>query len=129
MEELIWECHLSLGHAGFKKCHRALTESFIGKGLAKRMKRLLSTCDLCQKCKHPNLSTRVEMQTIQAKEKGELLAIDDCGPLPKDVYKRQVFSGNPHENPVEFLRLFEAYVTRVNPVSYTHLDVYKRQVL
>ena len=45
--------------------------------------RLLSTCDLCQKCKHPNLSTRVEMQTIQAKEKGELLAVDYYGPLPK----------------------------------------------
>ena len=39
--------------------------------------------DRCQKCKHPNLSTRVEMQTIQAKEKGELLAMDYYGPLPK----------------------------------------------
>ena len=83
IDELIWECHLSLGHAGFKKCHLALTESFIGKGLAKRMKRLLSTCDLCQKCKHPNLATRVEMQTVQAKVKGELLAVDYYGPLPK----------------------------------------------
>ena len=57
-----------------------------------------------------------------------------------DVYKRQVvrcggykeepenlaFSGNPHENPVEFLKLFEAYVTRENPLMDDE-DVYKRQ--
>ena len=32
--------------------------------------------------RHPNLHTYVAMQSIRAKEKGELLALDVLGPLP-----------------------------------------------
>ena len=38
-----------------------------------------------------------------------------CGGY-KEEPENLEFSGNPHENPVEFLKLFEAYVTRVNPL-------------
>ena len=47
---------------------------------------------------------------------------------PADEKNRVYFTGENNENPIEFLLACENEMARVGSVSYTHLDVYKRQV-
>ena len=47
------------------------------------------------------------------------------GRMPQDVYKRQVHYRGHHRNRHDIFSIDRADI----PVSYTHLDVYKRQPL
>ena len=78
-------------------------------------------CYECQTAMHPNFNTYKPMQSITAKEKGELLALDFLGPLPRSS------RGVKHILVCVdvFTKAVQLYA--IMPVSYTHLDVYKRQ--
>jgi len=82
VEDLIWECHTYYCHTGPKKCHQMLNEHFYVKKMIKRIKSLIKTCDLCQKCKSNNLTTAGKMKGITSTKPNQQLSIDIYGPLP-----------------------------------------------
>ena len=50
--------------------------------------------------------------------------------MPSDVYKRQIFSNSKRMKLINTIRAFikqTCILLTFQPVSYTHLDVYKRQ--
>lgn len=59
-----------------------MKRSFHWKGMHKYIKRLLGTCDLCQKTKGRNITLEGKIQPIIPNEVGQLAAIDFYGPLP-----------------------------------------------
>lgn len=80
--KLIWHYHYELGHFGALKVYNVLKRHFHWKGMWKQTKRLLGTCDLCQKTKGRNCSLEGAVQPIITREVGELISIDYFGPLP-----------------------------------------------
>ena len=76
--EVVRDCHLRYGHIGPKKCSDILKESCKFNNMERTVRKILQTCEICQKAKVNN-------------------------------------------------RKQEGLMQHVMPVSYTHLDVYKRQ--
>lgn len=80
--KLIWHYHLELGHFGPAKVYNVMKKTFHWKGMGKHIRRMLSTCDLCQKTKRRNQTLEGEMQPIIPNQVGDLVAVDYFGPLP-----------------------------------------------
>ena len=78
-----------------------LKESCLFKNMEKRVRKILRVCEICQKSKIVNYRLEGELNYIKVEKPFDLVAVDLYGPLPKG----------------------RGGVT----VSYTHLDVYKRQ--
>ena len=107
----------------------------------------MSTCDLCQKCKHPNLATRVE--TVSYTHLTNFCRQDEkLNKFRNEFHERleqKVTLINQQSSEVtaelktqSLLNKEEIQNTReectqlgenIKAVSYTHLDVYKRQVI
>lgn len=83
LQTLIVPCHESLGHASSLKCYLSLKEDFIVNNMYRRIRNVLKKCHECQTARYPNLHTYVEMQSIRVKERGELIAVDFLGPMPR----------------------------------------------
>lgn len=81
-EKLIWHYHLELGHFGPAKVYHILRTYFYWKGMNKQIRKILATCDLCQRTKRRNRTYEGEMRPLIANEIGELIAVDYFGPLP-----------------------------------------------
>jgi hypothetical protein len=62
--------HASLGHA----CHT--------KNIGRKVRKFLSSCDTCQRVKHPNKSVDIQERSYMPTKPGELCSIDLYGPLP-----------------------------------------------
>lgn len=82
VDDLIWECHKYYCHTGPKKCYDILNETFTFKKLKKRVRTLIRSCDLCQKCKHTNKYNYGETKGIVTSEPNQQLSIDLFGPMP-----------------------------------------------
>jgi hypothetical protein len=54
---IIQYVHKSLGHAGVDKCVWEINQSFPLKNVGRKVCRLIASCDICQRVKHPNRST------------------------------------------------------------------------
>lgn len=80
---LISECHKFYLHCGARKCLQILQKDFIFKDMARKIRQLIGTCDTCQKCKHSNHPLYGETSGVKSEGKGDLIAIDLIGPLPK----------------------------------------------
>lgn len=80
--KLIWHYHYELGHFGAEKIYNVMKTSFHWRSMLKRIKRLLRTCDLCQKTKRRNYHIEGTMQPVIANEIGQLVSVDYYGPLP-----------------------------------------------
>jgi hypothetical protein len=74
--------HLSLGHAGSEKCIAEIAHTFYIKNLGRKVSKVLSCCDVCQRVKHPNRAYEIESRSHLPTKPGELCALDFYGQLP-----------------------------------------------
>jgi hypothetical protein len=74
--------HTSLGHAGADKCICEINQSFHLKHVGRKVRRLIASCDICQRVKHPNQSRDIPERNHIPRKPGELCAVDLYGPLP-----------------------------------------------
>jgi hypothetical protein len=74
--------HHSLGHLGTEKCMYQISHTFHVSNLGRKVRRLIASCDVCQRVKHPNRSFEAECRSHVPKAAGELCAVDLYGPLP-----------------------------------------------
>ena len=79
----MWDCHLSYGHFGAKKCVNVLRESCLFKNMEKRVRKIFRVCELCQKSKVVNYRLEGELNYIKVEKPFDLVAVDLYGPLPK----------------------------------------------
>ena len=77
------QLHLKMAHASPLKRVKILKEDFTITNMYRRVRRLLKTYLPCQTAKAPNLHTYVPMANVITKGKGQMIAIDFLGPLPK----------------------------------------------
>ena len=74
--------HASLGHAGVDKCVWEIKQSFHLKNVGREVRSFITSCDICQRVKHPNRSFEIQERSHVPSKPGELCAIDLYGPLP-----------------------------------------------
>lgn len=80
--ELITLCHEVYTHIGTKKCQAMISEDFYIPRLLRKTKKLLGTCEVCQKNKSINYKVALKPQYISLSEPMEVIFKDFCGPLP-----------------------------------------------
>lgn len=81
-EKLMWYIHHLSGHFGARKCFWQARRFFYWKNMEKHFKKVISTCELCQKVKFPNMSYAGVLQPILPEEPNILVSVDIFGPLP-----------------------------------------------
>jgi hypothetical protein len=74
--------HTSLGHLGNDKCYAEIHHVFHLKNFARKLRKFIATCDVCQRTKHLNRAYNVEENHHLPKRPGELCAVDIYGSLP-----------------------------------------------
>ena len=79
---IILYVHTSLGHAGVDKCVWEINQSFHLKNAGRKVHKLIASCDICQRVKHPNRSVDIQERSHVPSKPGELCSIDLYGPLP-----------------------------------------------
>jgi len=77
--------HEKLGHFGFWKTFKAMTQFYYWKNMRKTVKIVVQTCVICQKSKVPNQTSTGIMKSIIPLNQNELLAVDLFGPLPTSI--------------------------------------------
>jgi hypothetical protein len=79
---IIHYVHTSLGHAGVDKCVWEINQSFHLKNVRRQVRKLIASCDICQRVKHPNRSLDIKERSHVPNKPRELCSIDLYGPLP-----------------------------------------------
>lgn len=79
---LVKYTHESYGHCGTAKCIQKIQENIYFYNIARTVRKILSTCDLCQRVKVTNQTSRGQMQNILPKQQLDVVAIDLYGRLP-----------------------------------------------
>jgi hypothetical protein len=74
--------HVSLGHAGVDKCICEINQNFHLKNIGRKVRKFLSSCDTCQRVKHPNRSLDIQERIQVPTKPGELCSVDLYGALP-----------------------------------------------
>lgn len=69
------------GHCGVRRSYGIFKEHFTGDHLYKYLKRLIKTCDTCQKCKDHFKKCMGQTKPVLPKERCELISMDYYGPL------------------------------------------------
>jgi chromosome segregation ATPase len=87
----------------------------IGENIKEVKKQVESKADRDEVYQKLEQQLKVMREDLTKAMKSQQAKVVRCGSY-KEEPDNLIFSGNPEENPVEFLRLFEAYVTRVNPL-------------
>lgn len=82
VDELISKFHLHFGHVGPKKCIAAIREACYFRGLSGNVRRVVKSCDTCQRAKFSTVRTEGEMQHVQANAPLQRVCVDLYGPLP-----------------------------------------------
>jgi transposase InsO family protein len=83
LENKVISCvHRSSGHQGTDRCMHDIALTFYVRSLGRKVRKLVSRCDVCQRVKHPNRSYEIESRSHLPKGPGELMALDLYGPLP-----------------------------------------------
>jgi hypothetical protein len=67
---------VSLGHVGTEKCMAEIANTFNVRSSGRKVRKLISHCDTCQRVKHPNCSYAVEVRSHLPTAPGELCAVD-----------------------------------------------------
>lgn len=80
---LIKQSHYYFSHVGADKVIRLLRNHFIWKHMGREIRTVLAGCQLCQKCKYPNVTNYAPMKNIITSAPNELICIDYLGPLIK----------------------------------------------
>ena len=81
-DELINSFHQRLAHPGCERTSLAIESMFYVKHLRRKARKIISTCELCQKAKPLNVRFDVEPQVIIRDKKNALVASDAHGELP-----------------------------------------------
>lgn len=81
-KELIELTHERSGHMGSYKTLKALEKLYYWRGMSKDVKKLVSTCDLCQRVKSLTYSMEGAFMHVKSERPGEMVAIDFFGELP-----------------------------------------------
>lgn len=79
---MIQETHTAMGHPGRYKTYHALKEVCTIKNMHRLITQIIRSCDLCQKNKLLNYSTKGKMTTYKPTKKLERVATNLMGPLP-----------------------------------------------
>jgi hypothetical protein len=74
--------HIYTGHLGTKKYMNQISHSMCIKGLGRKVRRVIATCEKCQKAKHPHIKYMTETRSHLPTAPGELCAVDLYGKLP-----------------------------------------------
>lgn len=82
IDELIYSVHCHFGHVGPKKCILAIRDFCVFKGLQCRVRRVVKTCDLCQRTKPSTVRIQGERKSILATAPLERVLVDIYGSLP-----------------------------------------------
>lgn len=80
---IIEQAHKAIGHFGARKTYNYLKTSAIFPKMEKKIRKFVSACDDCQKCKVPNRVSHLPLQPVLTSELLGLLSVDLFGPLPK----------------------------------------------
>ena len=83
VDTVVWECHISYGHFGARKCVNVLKESCLFKNMERRVRKLLWGCDLCQKATVVNYRLEGELNFIKVERPFDLVTVDLFGLLLK----------------------------------------------
>ena len=67
--------HTSLGHAGVDKCAWEINPSFRIKNIGRKVRGLITSCDICQRVKHPNRSLDIEEMSHVPNKPRELVLL------------------------------------------------------
>ena len=78
--------HFSLGHAESEKCIAEIAHTFYVKNLGRKMRKILSCCDVCQQVKHPNRSYEIESRSHLPENPGDICAFMASFQLGAAVY-------------------------------------------
>jgi transposase InsO family protein len=78
--------HEVYGHFGARKVTPMIAYSFTWNNMDRIVRKVIASCELCQKSKHRNRKHQGEMQPIVPDGPGELVCIDLYGPLPRGQY-------------------------------------------
>lgn len=79
---LVQEYHLEYGHFGSTKILKALAESCYFHKMERRVRKIVGTCEICQKAKVVNHHTEGYMTSIICTEPLQMVSVDLFGPLP-----------------------------------------------
>ena len=86
VHDVILYLHQELGHSGTTKTHSVLAQYFHCKNLYKEVKRVVTSCDSCQKSKCANRGYEGFALPIVPETIGSLVAVDYFGPLPSSTF-------------------------------------------
>ena len=84
--EVISYLHQELGHSGTTKTYSVLAQYFHCRNLYKEVKRVVTSCDSCQKSKCANRKYEGLALPIIPETIGSLVAVDYFGPLPSSTF-------------------------------------------
>ena len=74
--------HLSLGYLGTDKCRAEIDHVFHVKNVGRKIRKLIATCDICQRTKHMNRAYNMEERHHLPQRPGELCVVDIYGSIP-----------------------------------------------
>jgi transposase InsO family protein len=79
---IIQYVHTTLGHAGVDKCVWEINQSFHLKNVGRKVRKRITSCDICQRVRHSNWSLEIQERSRVSSKPAEFCAIDLYGPLP-----------------------------------------------
>ena len=86
---MIWYHHKALGHFGSSKVLFAVQQHFIWKNMGRQIRKVLASCDSCQRCKCPTRFLEGPRQMVITEKPRDLLCVDLYGPLVKAQFGYQ----------------------------------------
>lgn len=82
IDELITQVHYHFGHVGSKKCILAIRDFCIFKCFQSRIRKVVQSCEICQKAKVSTVRIEGEMVSVLADVPLGRVLVDLYGPLP-----------------------------------------------
>lgn len=77
--------HSNLGHPGVYKTAMYIRRFYFWRGMNNEIKKWVTSCDLCQRVKSPNIGMSGRYEMVESKEPGDLVSVDFYGPLPRST--------------------------------------------
>ena len=85
-DDVIRMYHESLGHSGADRVCLTIEQDFYIKKLGKKVRKIVSNCELCQKAKPMNVKFDIEPGTILREKPNQLICVDTHGPMPTSKF-------------------------------------------
>jgi hypothetical protein len=82
VDDLVWYYHHLFGHFGAAKIYGSMRRFYHFPKMHATIRKILKTCDLCQKTKFPNKNLQGPIHPILVDNPGDLICVDFYGPLP-----------------------------------------------